>query len=50
MQERNSNAGRKRIDPMIPIRVLILNYFFKLSDEELECQVKENKAGKMSEG
>jgi hypothetical protein len=35
-QERKSNAGRKRIDPLILFKMLILQQLFNLSDEELE--------------
>jgi IS5 family transposase len=38
-QERKSNAGRKRIDPLILFKMLILQQLFNLSDEELEFQV-----------
>ena len=37
-QERKSNAGRKRIDPLILFKLLVLQQLFNLSDEELEFQ------------
>ena len=40
-QERKSNAGRKRIDPLILFKMLILQQLFNLSDEELEFQVND---------
>jgi len=38
-QERKSNAGRKRIDPLILFKMLVLQQLFNLSDEEVEFQV-----------
>ena len=38
-QERKSNAGRKRIDPLILFKMLVLQQLFNLSDEEIEFQV-----------
>ena len=35
-QERRSNAGIKRIDPLILFKMLVLQQLFNLSDEELE--------------
>lgn len=43
-QERKSNAGRKRIDPVILFEMLILQELFNLSDEELEFQVNDRRA------
>jgi GrpB-like predicted nucleotidyltransferase (UPF0157 family) len=37
--ERKSNAGRKRIDPLILFKMLVLQQLFNLSDEELKVQV-----------
>jgi IS5 family transposase len=37
--ECKSNAGRKRIDPLILFKVLVLQQLFNLSDNELEFQV-----------
>ena len=34
--ERKSNAGRKRIDPLILFKMLVLQQLFNLSDQELE--------------
>ena len=44
MQERKSNAGRKRIDPLILFKMLILQQLFNLSDEELEFQVNDRRS------
>jgi transposase, IS5 family len=41
VQERKSNAGRKRIDPLILFKMLVLQQLFNLSDEELEFQVND---------
>ena len=35
-QDRKSNAGRKRIDPLILFKMLILQQLFNLSDEEVD--------------
>jgi hypothetical protein len=43
-QERKSNAGRKRIDPLILFKMLILKLLFNLSDEELEFQVNDRRS------
>ena len=40
-QERKSNAGRKRIDPLVLFKMLILQQLFCLSDEEVEFQVND---------
>ena len=40
-QERKSNAGRKRIDPLILFKMLVLQQLFNLSDEEVEFQVND---------
>ena len=42
-QERKSNAGRKRIDPLILFKMLVLQQLFNLSDEEVEFQVNERR-------
>lgn len=42
--ERKSNAGRKRIDPLILFKMLILQQLFNLSDEELEFQVNDRRS------
>ena len=42
--ERKSNAGRKRIDPIILFKVLVLQQLFNLSDEELEFQVNDRRS------
>jgi IS5 family transposase len=34
--EHKSNAGRKRIDPIILFKMLVLQQLFNLGDEELE--------------
>jgi IS5 family transposase len=43
-QERKSNAGRKRIDPIILFKMLVLQQLFNLSDEELEFQVNDRRS------
>lgn len=43
-QQRNSNAGRKRIAPLILFRMLILKQLFNLSDEEHEFQLNDNRS------
>ena len=43
-QERKSNAGRKRIDPLILFKMLILQQLFNFSDEELEFQVNDRRS------
>ena len=40
--ERKSNAGRKRIDPLILFKMLVLQQLFNLSDDELEFQVNDS--------
>lgn len=42
--ERKSNAGRKRIDPLILFKMLVLQQLFKLSDDELEFQVNDRRS------
>jgi len=44
VQERKSNAGRKRIDPLILFKMLVLQQLFNLSDEELEFQVNDRRS------
>ena len=44
VQELKSNAGRKRIDPLILFKMLILQQLFNLSDEELEFQVNDRRS------
>ena len=43
-QERKSTAGRKRIDPLILFKMLVLQQLFNLSDEELEFQVNDRRS------
>ena len=43
-QDRKSNAGRKRIDPLILSKMLILQQLFNLSDEEVEFQVNDRRS------
>ena len=43
-QERRSNAGRKRIDPLILFKLLILQQLFNLSDEELKFEVNDRRS------
>jgi transposase, IS5 family len=42
-QERKRNAGRKRIDPLILFKMLVLQQLFNLSDEEVEFQVNDRR-------
>ena len=42
--ERKSNAGRKRIDPLILFKMLVLQQLFSLNDEELEFQVNDRRS------
>ena len=44
VQERKSNAGRKRIDPLILFKMLVLQQLFNLSDDELEFQVNDRRS------
>lgn len=44
VHERKSNAGRKMIDPLILLKVLVLRQLFNLSDEELEFQVNDRRS------
>ena len=41
--ERKSNAGRKRIDPLILFKMLVLQQLFNLSDQELEFQINDRR-------
>ena len=41
---RKSNAGRKRIEPVILFKMLILQKMFNLSDKELEFQVNDRRS------
>ena len=43
-QERKSQAGRKRIDPLILFKMLVLQQLFNLSDEDLEFQVNDRRS------
>jgi len=43
-QERKSHAGRKRIDPLILFKMLVLQQLFNLSDEDLEFQVNDRRS------
>ena len=43
-QDRKSNAGRKRIDPLILFKMLVLQQLFNLSDDELEFQVNDRRS------
>ena len=44
VHERKSNAGRKRIDPLILFKMLVLQQLFNISDEELEFQVNDRRS------
>jgi len=41
---RKNNAGRKRIDPVILFKILILPQFINLRDEELEFEVNDRRS------
>ena len=43
-KEGKSNAGRKRIDPLILFKMLVLQQLFNLSDEEVEFQVNDRRS------
>jgi len=43
-QERKSDAGRKRFDPLILCKMLVLQQLFKLRNEELEFQVNDRRS------
>jgi hypothetical protein len=43
-QERKSNAGRKRIDPLILFKMLVLQQLLNLSNEEVEFQVNDRRS------
>ena len=42
-QERKSNAGRKRIDPLVLFKMLVLQQLLNLSDEQIEFQVNDRR-------
>lgn len=42
--ERKGNAGRKRIDPLILFKMLVLQQLFNLCDQELEFQVNDRRS------
>jgi hypothetical protein len=44
LERGKSNAGRKRIYPMILFKMLILQQLFNLSDKEFEFQVNERRS------
>ena len=43
-RDRKSNAGRKRIEPLVLFKMLILQQLFNLSDAELEFQVNDRRS------
>ena len=43
-QERKSNAGRRRIDPLILFKILVLQQLFNLSDDDTEFQVNDRRS------
>ena len=43
-QRRKVKAGRKRIDPMILFKMLVLQQLFNHSDQQLEFQVYESRS------
>ena len=44
IQEYKSNAGRKRIDPLILFKMLVFKQLFNLSDGEAEFQVNDRRS------
>ncbi len=44
VQELKNNAGRKRIDPLVLFKMLVLQQLFNLSDEELQFQVNDRRS------
>ena len=42
--KRKSNAGRKRIDPLIIFKMLVLQQLFNLSDQDLEVKVNDRRS------
>ena len=44
VQDRKSNAGFKRIDPLTLFKILVLHQLFNLSDDELEFQVNDRRS------
>ena len=42
--ERKGNAGRRRIDPLILFKMLVLQQLFNLSDDETEFQVNDRRS------
>jgi len=43
-QQRKSNAGRKRINPLILFKMLVLQQLFNLSYDEIEFQVNDRRS------
>ena len=43
-QERKSNAGCKRVDPLSIFKMLVLQQLFNLIDQELEFQVNDRRS------
>jgi len=43
-QELKNNAGRKRINPLILFKMLVLQQLFNISDDELEFQVNDRRS------
>ena len=43
-QERKSNAGHERIDPLVLFKILVLQQLFNLSDEQLEFQLDDRRS------
>jgi len=48
--ESKNNAGRKMIDPLILLKMLVLHQLFNLNDEELEFQVNDRRSFDEFEG
>ena len=44
MQERKCSAGRRRIDPLIFLLMLVLQQLFNLSDDETEFHVNDRRS------
>lgn len=43
-QDQKSNAGRKPIDPVMMLRLLVLQHLYNLSDEEVEYQFNDRRS------
>ena len=44
MQERKNTAGRRRIDPLILFKMLVLQQLFNLSDDDTEFHLNDRRS------